>query len=261
MAYQKKIKPVYTKEDFIGIMKQCETKGEFTNKYPKLYRLLLQKDYGKELINTLPRKVKWTDDELIDEARKYATKAEWMKNNISSYNTALKNKDIFIKCVQHMDNKVLFGKVVYTYDYCKEVYSKYDSINDILTKEKSAYNAAIRNNWHKELSVGKLKYKSNRSKWTFEKVRNEALKYNSIKDFATGNRAAYFKAVYSKWLLQVIDHMDGGYTKWTLDKIVDVLKNHQPSNWYKIKECKAPLAYIKRHNLQNELEEKLKDVK
>jgi hypothetical protein len=262
MAYQKKIKPVFSKEVYIEAIKSCETKGEFTTKFPKLYRQLLQLDYGKDLINSLPRKMKWVDVKLINEARKYKSKVEWMRENISSYNTALRDKELFLKCTLHMKNENTFGKTKYDYEYCKNAYAKYDNLKEIIANEKPSYNAAIRNGWHDELSKDKKKYSSHKSnKWTFEKVRKEALKYNSIKEFANNSRPAYFKAVYSKWLLEIIGHMKGGYTKWTVEKVAEVLKNYEQKNWYKIKECKAPLAYIKRHKLENELEIKLKTIK
>ena len=207
----------------------------------------------------LPRKMKWTQECLINEAKKYTTKSEWMRENVSSYNTALKNNVLFELCTSLMKNDVEFGKVIYTFDVCKEAYDKYESMKEIIEKEKPAYNAAIRNGWNEELSKNKEKYSQHKStKWTFEKIKNEASKYNSIKEFANANRSAYYKAIYSKWLLHVIDHMDGGYKKWTLDKIVDVLKKYDKNEWYKIKECKAPIAYIKRHNLQDALEKKMK---
>lgn len=259
MAYQKKEKKIYTKDDFIEVIKSCETKSDFTKKYPKLYRLLIHREYGHELINLLPRKMKWTDENLIEEAKKYVTKSEWMKNNISSYNVALKRKEIFKQCVEHMKSDRVFGKTIYTYDYCKEVYSKYETIKELLKNDKAVYNAAVRKGWHEHLSRGKKKYSDHNSNyWTFDKVKEEALKYNSIKDFASNSRSAYFKAVYSKWLLQLIDHMEGGYTKWTLEKICDVLKKYEPKMWYKTKECKAPLAYAKRHGIIEDVQKKLK---
>jgi hypothetical protein len=261
MAYLKKEKPVYTKDYFLEVIKTCESKSDFTKKYPKLYRILIHREYGHELINLLPRKIKWTEEKLIEEAKKYKNKAEWMRNNISAYNIALKNKELYKKCTEHMENKYVFGKTIYTYDYCKEVYSKYGTIKELLKNDKPVYNAAVRKGWHDHLSKGKKKYSDHSSNiWTFEKVKEEALKYKSIKEFATNSRSAYFKAVYSKWLLQLIDHMDGGYTKWTLEKIVQVLKNHDPKNWYKTKECKAPLAYAKRHGIFEEVQKKLKSV-
>ena len=263
MKYQrKKEKVIYTKEQIIEAAKTCETKGDFTKKFPIMYRQLMHREYSYEVMATLPRKIKWSNEELINEAKKHKTKVDWMRTNISSYNTALKSKDVFMKCVEHMETDFVFGEVKYTYEHCKEIYDKAETLKEIIEKHKGVYNAAIRKGWHKELSKNKKKYANHKSrKWTYEKVKNEALKYNSIKDFAKNSRPAYFKAVYSKWLMEIVGHMEGGYTKWTLEKIVDILSKYEAKEWYKIKECKAPLAFIKRHNLQDQLNEKLSEPK
>jgi hypothetical protein len=148
----------------------------------------------------------------------------------------------------------------HTYENVKEVYSKYSRIKDLFDNDRKVYNAAIRNGWHKELSKNMERYVTDNSTWTFEKVKVEALRYNSIKEFKEGNRSAYFKAVYSKWLLDIIGHMTGGNTKWTIEKLVSVLKNYEINRWYKTPECKAPLAYIKRHKIEEQVLNELKNL-
>ena len=105
------------------------------------------------------------------------------------------------------------------------------------------------------------RYVTKNGRWTFDRVKEEALKYKSIKDFKNNNRNAYFKAVYSKWLLDVIGHMTEGNTKWTIDKIVDKLSQYDKKIWYKTPECKAAYYYMKRHDITDNVMTKLNEKK
>jgi len=45
----------------------------------------------------------WTEEIIIKSALKYATKKEWKAESGASYGQALKNKELFIRCVAHME--------------------------------------------------------------------------------------------------------------------------------------------------------------
>ena len=51
--------------------------------------------------------------------------------------------------------------------------------------------------------------------------------------------------------------MTGGNKKWTVEKLVEVLAKHDSKKWYKVNECKAAFAYMKRHNLTKYIMKKL----
>jgi hypothetical protein len=251
-----------TKEQIIELAKGCENKGEFIKKYYNIYTYLNKTSYKKEIMELIPRKIKWSPELLVEEAKKYTSRSQWLKNNASSYNIANRNPELYEKCVEHMGSCGKFGEPnttkKYTFEVVKDTYSKYETINELFKNERNVYNAAIRNGWHKDLSKNMKKYISRKQIWTFERVREEALKYNSIKEFKENNRNAYFKAVYSKWLSDVITHMTGGNTKWTLEKIVEKLSQHDRRSWYKDPNCRAAYYYMKRHDISDKVMNELK---
>lgn len=260
---RKYVKNNLTKEQIIEIAKTCENKGEFIKKYYNIYTYLNKTDFKKEVMSMIPRKIKWTPESLIEDAQKYSSRSQWLKNNASAYNIANKSPELYQKCVAHMGASGKFGTPAthkkYTYENVKEVYSKYNTINELFNNDRNVYNAAIRNGWHKELSKDMKKYVTKKQQvWTFERVKEEALKYNSIKEFKENNRNAYFKAVYSKWLVDVIGHMTGGNTKWTLEKIVERLSQHDKNSWYKNPSCRAAYYYMKRHNITDKVYNELR---
>jgi hypothetical protein len=255
----------YTKDEIIELAKTCENKGEFIKNYYNIYTYLGKTDFKKEIMDYIPRKIKWSPELLIEEARKYNTRSQWLKNHTSSYNIAIKTREIFDRCVEHMTFHGKFGEAhgvkKYTYEDVKNVYSKYTKVKDLFNNDKKIYSAAVRNGWHKDLSKDMERYVSKSGRWTFDRVKEEALKYKSIKDFKNNNRNAYFKAVYSKWLLDVIGHMTEGNTKWTVDKVADKLSQYDKKIWYKTPECKAAYYYMKRHDITNKVMSKLDEKK
>ena len=253
MAYVKKTWKVYSIEDLKKIAKNCSSKEEFRIKHKEEYNFCLRKSISKEILRLIPHKTKWTKEALIAEAQKYVKISDWMQNNISSYNTALR-KEYYEECISHMSRGVFSAEVKWTYEKVQEIYSKYTNIKELRINDTAAYNVAIRNGWHKELSKHLLRnWERENIKWTFENVQKEALKYNSIKEMQKGSTSAYITALNKKWLNDIVGHMKGGYTKWTTDKLVDVLSKHPKKEWRFVKECKAACVYIKRHKIEDKI--------
>lgn len=257
MVYQKKVWPTYTIEELVKIAKSCSSKEDFREKHRQHYNYCIKHKITKEILTLIPHKKKWTKEALLEESKKYNKRSDWMSANISAYNTALKS-DFYEECVVHMVKKTFGKEIIWTYEVVKEIYLKYDNIKDLRENDISAYNAAIRYGWHKEFGENLERGWNKNKKWDFDAVSKEALKYNSIKDLQRNNPSAYNTAIRNKWLMDVIGHMSGGNTKWTIDKLVNVLSKHPKNKWYKIKECHAAFVYMKRHKLQNEVLEKIK---
>lgn len=86
-----------------------------------------------------------------------------------------------------------------TYEYCKEVAKKYSTLKDFRTESESVYVTSLRNKWLKDYTwlktgVGGL------VKWNEATVREEALKYEFLKDFVKNSAGAYDKARKMGWL-------------------------------------------------------------
>lgn len=257
MAYVKKVWPEYSFEEIKSVALLCESKEEFRNKYKIYYDYCIRKKIRKEILAFIPHKKKWTKEALIVDAQKYKTISEWMYNNISAYNTALK-KDFYDECIEHMKRGFFGPYQKWNYDTIKEIYSKFTNIKELRINETAAYNTAIRNGWHKELSKDLIRgFEHAKRKWTYEAVKAEAMKYNSIKDLQKNNSSAYCTALKNKWLMDIIGHMDGGNTKWNIEKLVGVLSKYPKNQWYKYKDAQAAFTYVKRHNLTNMIEKEL----
>lgn len=85
----------------------------------------------------------------------------------------------------------------WTLEAVKAEAAKYDSHGGFQAGSPSAYHAAWRNGWLKQLNLIKRREPP---KWTFEAVKTEAAKYASRGDFRVGSRSAYVIAHRKGWL-------------------------------------------------------------
>jgi hypothetical protein len=242
-----------TFEKIKNIAKTCGTKTEFHKKHYKLYQYVMQMGWKDKLTKILPHKRKWTFETLMQEAQKYKTRGEFMRANISAYNVALKSKK-YKEIIAHMGEKKRFEpETKWTFEKVKEIYAKCKSLKQLREKYgQKVIASTIRSGWHDELSKHFIKEPRPNLKWTFEKVRDEAKKYKSRKEFGLKSPSAYQKALEMKWMDAISGHMKLGYTKWTKEKMLDIIKECHDMADVK-KKSGALYVYIMRHKLQKEL--------
>jgi hypothetical protein len=249
--YIKKNPIVYTIDQLKEIAKNCSSKEDFYVNHAKEYRYAIKMGLNKEITKLIPRKRKWTKETILSEALRYGSRKEWMDNNISSYNVALKS-GYYDDCVKHMGPRKNFvPEKKWTFEICEEIYSKYDTLKELRESESKAVSAAYFHGWHKDLCSKFVNSPSGKTKWTFEKVKEEALKYSSIKEMSEKNPTIYVKSLKNNWLELIIGHMNKGYKKWTIEKLMEEVSKYPKNQLYK----KSPAAhrYIKRHKLENKV--------
>ncbi|CAH7404303.1 hypothetical protein VCHA53O466_50178 [Vibrio chagasii] len=65
----------------------------------------------------------WTDDKILEEAKKHNSKRAWNKASPTSHKLAKKDDELFAKCIEHMD--VLVNN--WTLEQCEEKAKKFGS--------------------------------------------------------------------------------------------------------------------------------------
>jgi hypothetical protein len=99
------------------------------------------------------------------------------------------------------------SNLMWTYDNCKKVIINCKTKNEFRKKYSGAYRSSTRHGWYKELTKDLQSIKKPRGYWTFEKCKEEALKYNSKHSFEHGCVSAYNTCVKNKWINIVCQHM------------------------------------------------------
>ena len=98
----------WTKEKIITDAAKYSSKSAWQKSSPSAYNIAIYHGWLTEATAHMSRPAvhnkKWTKDTVLDEAKKYKTKAEWIKKNHASYNAA-KKYGVFNLAVSHMEIK------------------------------------------------------------------------------------------------------------------------------------------------------------
>ena len=216
----------------------------------------------------------WTKEKCHEEALKYETKSEFSKNSPSAYVKSgasgwkddicqhmKTNGNKYKRCiysVEFSDNSVYIG-LTYNFDKrCEQhlkdinstVYKHYIHIGvkpkmlkltdylpvDNASKQESIeMNYYLSNGWNilNKAKCGNVGGKS--IKWTKEKCKEEALKFNHRIDFKRGSMA-YKSASNNKWLDDICEHMTELIKKpgyWTKEICLEESKKYMKIDYFK----------------------------
>jgi predicted GIY-YIG superfamily endonuclease len=99
------------------------------------------------------------------------------------------------------------SNTIWTINKVRDEALKYNSRNDFRLKSPSAYVSAHRNGWLNDVCSHMNNGRKINGYWTIDRVREEALKYDSRKKFQKGSSSAYQVAYKNKWLDHICSHM------------------------------------------------------
>ena len=211
----------------------------------------------KHMISIKHPKYYWTKERCQKEALKYKTRSEFNKGSISAYSKAWDYKWLDEIC-GHMDiigNK--YNRCIYSYEFVDnyvyvgltynieerkkqhdkrgpvknhilktdnlptlKILTDYISNELAIIKESEFLEYYISNNWKILNSVKTGALGGGKTKWTKEKCKEEALKYNNIKNYRKGS-LSYRTAVRNNWLDEICGHMNRvkkPFKYWTKEK-------------------------------------------
>ena len=136
----------------------------------------------------------WTYDKCKKEALKYKTKSEIREKSITVYNLINKNK--WLDLFEHFEIEVT---TYWTYERCKEEALKYENVYDFYTDCFIVYNKIRKNKWL-ELTTHQIFKNKPSGYWTYERCKEEALKYNNSSSLEKGCGSVYNKIRKNKWV-------------------------------------------------------------
>ncbi len=181
---------------------------------------------------------KWTkeEDKFLEE--NYKTKGCWYcaENLERNYNSIAKRyAQVFIK----KEPKIIeIDREVWSYDKCKEEALKYKSKSGFNRANNTIYKYIKDNNWDELLSHIEIINPKPRGYWTYERCKEEALKYNTIVEFKKKCISAFNIIEKNRWFdelclhLSRFDRKPKGY--WSYDRCKEVaLKYSNSTIFYK----------------------------
>ena len=82
----------------------------------------------------------------------------------------------------------------WTYENCKVEALKYDTRNEFRIKSSGAYASVLRNGWIDEVCIHMIRIVNVRNYWSFERCKEEALKYKTRSEFQHKSGSCYVRA-------------------------------------------------------------------
>ena len=183
----------WTKEKTLEESKKYRTFGEFGLGSPSAYQAAKKNKWTSEMTwltyDQMPNDY-WTKERVIEESKKYSSRAEFEEKCPAGYSAALKkgwSKDLPLPYL-----RVQF----YTKEQVFIESKKYHSRSEFKQKCNGGYAVARRNGWLDEMPWLKPLHRS----WTKESIMEESKKYSSRGAFQKANGSAYGIALNKGWL-------------------------------------------------------------
>ena len=149
----------------------------------------LIKQILKEYI--IEAQLKWTEETLRNEAKKYTTAKEFRDSNFSAYNSALKKgKDFFNDITSHM-TRLRRGK--YSDNELRNIAKQYQTKNDFLKASSGGYDAAMSRGkeFYDDITSHMVDGHTKPRKYDEETLNKLISQYEYLNDFRKENPQAY----------------------------------------------------------------------
>lgn len=149
----------------------------------------------------------WTIELCKTEALKYNTRTEWQKKHKASYQAARKKNWLDIVS-PNMKGKNPIG--YWIEELCYEEALKYNSRGEWKKNHPTSYHYSNTNGWlikHSEHMEVKSKKNRPSSYWVKKNCIEDALKYNSISEWAIKSKGSYQAAIKKGWVDECANHM------------------------------------------------------
>lgn len=168
------------------------------------------REKGKIILNKVKtggiggQPTKWTYEKCKEISMLYNKKTTFREDYPITYTKICKNK--WFELLSHMiELKKPNG--YWVYETCKEEALKYSSKTKFHNNSGGAYKMCELNEWF-ELYSHMIEFKKPNGYWTYEKCKEEALKYNRKVDFQTYSSSAYNTSKNNGWYDDITSHME-----------------------------------------------------
>ena len=194
----------WTKERCKVDADQCKNSSDWKELFPLSYAAASQHGWLKELsfhFVKKKRKIFWTDEVILMDARKYPTQKDWKINSMNGYNAALK-AGLLKQATAHMNKETM--KPMGHWNIEENVISDallYTEKNKWRRSSSGAYKGAkrlgIMEKATSHMNGNKIKPMGY---WTKEKVIAGAAKYFTVTDWKKNSMYSYNLACKENWL-------------------------------------------------------------
>ncbi len=246
-AHMKILKRVrWTDVEIFADAKKFQTIKEWRTSSNGAYSAASKRGLLEEITRLMSRSIKpngfWTKERVLEDARKYKSRSEWMRNS-SGAATMAKRNGWYEEVVASMPMLVEHGK--WTKQNVINEAKKYESPIQWICSSNASYGAAIKKGWLKEASLHMMPA-VRVSKWTKELVLEDAKKYSSRGEWQKAKGSAAAVAIEKGWYEEATSHMHRVYSfgEMTIYKLLTQLGiNFEVQKRFKQIRSKYPLPF------------------
>lgn len=141
---------IWDKQKVIESAKLFKNKSEWRKKFPSAYAYAFNRNLLDEACSHMPKraaKLIYSNEEIINDAKKFKTRKEWIENSRSKYFLAI-NRGILKICCEHMGKRFLKKD----FNQIKEIAKKYNSKGEWLNADENSYRSAMKRGWLEEVT-------------------------------------------------------------------------------------------------------------
>lgn len=230
---------IWTTEECAAIAFKYSQRSDFRKNDKKAYDAARNHGWLDIICAHMPMPTpqkKWTKEECLSIAQKYADRSEFRKSCQNAYHAAREHGWLEEICA-HMPKPNFPQK--WTKEECLVIAKKYNKRSEMIKYDSKAYNAARVHGWLDEICTHMTRQKHKvRFYWTKEKCQERALLYNHRVDFKKEDGSAYSTAVAHGWLDEICSHMNkpSPKRKWTKEKCHQVALKYKTAKEFRQKE-------------------------
>ena len=147
----------------------------------------------------------WTLKKCQEDSIQYSSRQEWKDKSPQCFHTAYKN-GWADECTKHMEMKNK-PSGYWTKEVVLKEAKKYKTIDEWSKKSSASYTKAKEAKWMEECTKHMIELKKPSNFWTLETCKEDALKYNSKKEWRKNSSGGYGIAYNSGWMEECTKHM------------------------------------------------------
>ena len=170
-----------------------------------------------------PSQIIWTEEILKKLLQKYLKLSDFRNEQPRAYSALVRKPKEFIDSVtQHMEKR----RGPYTDDELKNIALKYTNASSFQKEDGSAYVASKNRDKDFFNEITKHFQRLSRIPYTYDEVKKEAEKYQTIGEFQKNSRGAYVASRRHGWFPMVTQHMIPVRNSWTKNEIKKIASNY-----------------------------------
>jgi hypothetical protein len=163
----------------------------------------------------------WTQERCQDEAVKFGDRREWRSNSNVSYTIAYKNG--WLEDSSYHMQRLIKPRGYWTIDLCKHEALRFNTISEWQRGSGASYDAALRKGWKDDCCSHMESPHNPKGYWTLERCKEDALRFNSRKEWRRKSGAGYSAAYKKAWLEECCAHMVKS-PRWSDNNVIYIWK-------------------------------------